>query len=256
MTRTKPVNTVSRPNVKNIGKKIFAVLNQPLFTLTFPIVEKKKPEPPASEKTVNLKKPAVVSRYRPIPGTVYPKPKPMHRGSNSVFIPSINREEFDKLSFVLRCRDRNSGRIFTDVLHVEQTQNGSRLITTDGKRMHVAEIGTKIKPGDYKPTVSKDLIVLGKPIPNVNFPNWERVVPVNTTRRGSINLENIPTRNHSRMSNMFTNLSGERVNPKYLADLTRKSWDIYCQNEKGKALLLKECGAKRKMYAVIMPLSG
>jgi hypothetical protein len=44
--------------------------------------------------------------------------------------------------------------------------------------------------------------------------------------------------------------------PNYLADLTKKPWVVYSQMEKRKALLLKEYGAKRETYAVIMPLAA
>jgi hypothetical protein len=57
-----------------------------------------------------------------------------------------------------------------------------------------------------------------------------------------------------RIDQTFTKLSGEKVNPKYLMDLRNKSWVIYCQKEKQKALILKEYGAY-ETFAVIMPLA-
>jgi hypothetical protein len=173
-----------------------------------------------------------------------------------IFSRFSNREEYEKILFILRACERNAGRSFTNVLHVERTKNGSRLIGTDGKRMHVAEIASRINPGDYKPVVTKEAVKLLKPLPNVNFPNWERVVPTNVVRCGCINLENAAAGENNRVNSSFTKMTGEKVNPSYLSDLTKKPWAVYCQNEKRKAVLLKEYGAKNEMYAVIMPLAS
>jgi hypothetical protein len=120
--------------------------------------------------------------------------------------------------------------------------------------MHVTEIRTRIKPGNYKTVVTKDTIKLGMPVTYVNFPNWQAVVPTDITRRGCIYFDNPAMNENSSVYKSFTKMTGEKVNPNYLADMAKKSWVVYCQNEKRKALLLKEHGAN-ETYAVIMPLS-
>ena len=256
------------PQTKTIGEKIVAVLRHPLFTIPFPkpVQAKhpagKKPEPPKTVKPAQQKKTVSRGSNRPMPVNgpyrpVTPRNVPQSRKTVSyIFTPERDKEEFEKIQFILRACDGYGGTGFTDVLHVERTKNGSRLIGTDGKRMHVAEIGTRIKPGDYKPVVTENAVRLGKPVPNISFPHWERVVPVNVVLRGCIGLENNVMGENKRVCGSLTKLTGEKINPKYLADLTKKQWVIYSQKEKRKALLLKEYGARRETYAVIMPLAA
>ena len=55
-----------------------------------------------------------------------------------------NPEDFERMSFVVKARAKASDRPFKTVLHVEQTRTGSRLVATDGLRLHVAEISKKM----------------------------------------------------------------------------------------------------------------
>jgi hypothetical protein len=185
------------------------------------------------------------------------------RTSSGVFTLIQNKDEFERILFVLKACNKQSERAFTTVLHVEQTRTGSRLVATDGIRLHVAEIGTKIRSGNYKPVVSKDTIRLGAPVRDVEFPAWTKVVPVRAARRGVINLEaagvgkaRSASMAMTRAYNAFVRQSGEKVNPHFLEDLPKRQWVIYCQNEKRKPLVLKEDGAAMETYAVIMPLAA
>ena len=185
------------------------------------------------------------------------------RTSSGVFTLIQNKDEFERVLFVLKATNKQSAREFTTVLHVEQTKTGSRLVATDGLRLHVAEIGTKIKSGNYKPVISKDAIRLGMPVGDVQFPAWTKVIPARAVRKGEINLESTgagKARSASmamtRAYNSFVKQSGERVNPHFLEDLPKKQWIIYCQKEKRKPLVLKEDGAAMETYAVIMPLAA
>jgi len=182
--------------------------------------------------------------------------QPRRSTGAGVFNSIHNKEEFEKILFVLRARERCGGRGFAEVLHVERAESGSRLVATDGKRMHVTEINARVKPGDYKPIATKDVIRLGKPVSGVQFPNWKRAVPADTLQRGCINPDNTAAGEGSPVYRSFVRQTGEKVNPKYLADLTEKPWAVYGQKEKGKAVLLKERGAKLETYAVIMPLAA
>ena len=257
MLQAKPVVNNPRPGKKTVGGKIVSVLRYPLFTIPFqkPAQAKRQEE---AEKPIEQKKAVKRNQNRPmtVNGPYMPvTPRnvpPVKNTASYIFTPERNREEFEKALFILRACDKR-GRAFTNVLHVEGMKNGSRLIGTDGKRMHVAEIGARIKPGDYKPAVAKSSVRLGKPVRGIIFPNWERVVPADVTLRGCINLENNAAGENCRS---LTRLTGERVNPDYLADLTKKPWAVYAPKEKRKALLLKEYGANRKTFAVIMPLAS
>jgi hypothetical protein len=172
-----------------------------------------------------------------------------------------NPGEFERMAFVVKACAKDPKRECLAVLHVEQTGTGSRLVATDGLRLHVAETSLKIKAGDYKPVVARDCISLGKPEKDTAFPNWRKVVPESVRKRGMINLEDAgmgKDRNQTeRLSvafNSFVRQTGELVNLRHIEDLTKKTWSIHCQAEKRKAIVLKEQGAKTDTFAVIMPL--
>jgi hypothetical protein len=260
MINNKSVVKQTRPGIQTVGEKLASVLQQPLFTITFPILkqakhpEKKGHEPPVTAKPVLPKK--TVNPICPASGKPSREPEAGRNYSAGIFTHIRNKDEFDKILFAIRACDKNGGAGFTKVLHVEQIKTGSRLIATDGKRLHVTEIRTQIKPGDYKPIVTQDVIRLGKPVSGIQFPNWRRVVPSNVTRRGCLNIEKSVIDERSPVYGSFEKQTGEKVNPRYLADLTKKPWVVYCQKEKRKALLLKERDAKTKTYAVMMPLAA
>ena len=261
MTQTKTIINKSTNGKQTFGEKLVSVLRQPIFTFTFSLPEIKKQELSKTEKTIEPKNPISNPRNYQQPTKVLHKPSTKRhvlqrqKSNPGFFTPIRNCEELGKIRFVLRACDKHRGREFTNVLHIENTKDGSRLVATDGKRLHVTEIKTRIKPGDYKPVVRKDAIILGKPVLNVNFPNWERVVPVNTVKRGYFNLKMTVVHDIEWAGKMFTEVSKEKINPKYLADLLKKSWVVYCQNEKQKALVLKEQNTP-ETYAVIMPLAA
>ena len=262
----KPVNGITRMQTR--GERLVSALRRTLFTIPFskPVrvknTVKKKPVPVAAAKTAVPEKAVKIRRNPPVPAAVNVKPvpprymPPQEKAVPYLFTAANDREEFEKILFVLRACDKTGNAAFTKVLHVECTGNGSRLVATDGKRLHVAEIGTMIKPGDYKPVITKEVIKLGTPVPNAGFPDWMCAVPVNTVRNGCINPVNTAAGVNNRACGSFVKLSGEKVNPDYLADLTDKPWAVYTRKEKRKALLLKELGAVRETYAVIMPLSA
>jgi hypothetical protein len=177
-----------------------------------------------------------------------------------------NPDDFERMLFVVKACARNGSFPFKNVVHVEQTRTGSRLVATDGLRLHVAEISKKIKSGEYKSHIAKDAIGLGKPLEGVKFPAWAKAIPENTEKRGVINLANSgmgkdrkETEKLSIAFNSFVKQTGEPVNIRYLEDLTKREWAIYCQNGKRKAIVLKEksgnmdTGTKGPL-AVILPI--
>ena len=275
MPQTKSVLNTFHSRIRTAGEKLETVLRTPLPPIPFPVPRKvkppakKKPEAPAAARVIEPIKPVKRRQNRlvsvePVRKTLPAQiPYSAQRAVRGMFTLTQNKEEFEKILFVLRACNKYSGTAFTNVLHVEKTETGSRLVATDGKRMHVADIKTRIKPGDYKPLITSDSIKLGLSLRDVQFPNWERVVPKATARCGIINLENTAigkaqstTREKNRVYHSFVNLAGEKVNPNYLEDLTKKQWAIYRQSGKYKPLLLKEDGAKMETYAVVMPLAA
>jgi hypothetical protein len=156
-------------------------------------------------------------------------------------------EDFERMRFVIKACAKTADVPFKMVLHIEQTRTGSRLVACDGLRLHVAEISKKIKSGDYKPRVTKDCVSLGAPLEGIRFPAWAKAIPEKTEKRGIINLEKTgmgkdreETERLSLAFNSFVRQTGEPVNLRYLEDLTKREWTIYCQGEKQKAIVLKE----------------
>jgi hypothetical protein len=174
-----------------------------------------------------------------------------------------NRDEFERVLFVVKACSIKSDHPYTSVVRVEPVPRGSRLVASDGKRLHVAEIETRIPPGDYRPAVTKDLIRFFAPVEGIHFPNWKRVVPDKTRKRGSIDLSRTGLGKDSKLTerltcafNDFRRQTGELVNIRYLEDLPKTEWTVYCQSEKHRAIVLRETGAAHEAFAVIMPLAA
>jgi hypothetical protein len=176
--------------------------------------------------------------------------------------------DFELMSFVIRACAKTADDAFKTVLHVEQTRTGSRLIASDGHRLHVAEISKKIKSGNYKPHVLKDTITLGEPVEGVKYPAWAKAIPETVVKRGAINLEQSglgrdrkETEKLSIALNAFTKQTGETVNIRYLEDLTKREWAVFSQNLKHKAIVLKQKNRKtgepdeKSPVAVIVPIA-
>jgi len=174
-----------------------------------------------------------------------------------------NPKDFERMAFVAKVCLKYSDSQIKTILHVEQTRTGSRLVATDGHRLHVAEISKKIKSGNYKPVVTKDTIILGKPVTGIKFPVWAKAIPEKMEKRGVINLADTglgkDRKENEKLSlvfNSFVKQTGEPVNVRYLEDLTKRVWIIYCQNEKRRAIILKENGKpnEKNPVAVILPI--
>ena len=275
MPEIKSVFDNFQSKAKTSGEKIISIWQKPISSIQFPVLKriktpvKKESETQVAVRNSDYNKPVKRDRQslistKPVKKPlIMQKPYPERRLIRGIFTLTQNKEEFEKILFVLKACNKYSDTAYTNVLHIEKADNGSKLVATDGKRMHVAEIETRIKPGDYKPLVTRDAIKLGIPLNDVHFPNWEKVVPRVTAKCGIINLENTTigkaqntSREKSRVYDSFVKQTGERVNPNYLEDLTKKQWVIYRQSEKQKPILLKEDGAKMPIYAVVVPLAA
>jgi hypothetical protein len=178
-----------------------------------------------------------------------------------------NPKDFELMGFVCRAISKTAEIPFKTVLHVEQTRTGSRLVACDGLRMHVAEISKKVKSGNYKVHATKDAIMLGEPVTGITFPTWSKGIPENTVKRGVINLEKSgigrdrkETEKLSIAMNAFAKQTGETINLRFLEDLTKREWVVYSQNERHKAVVLKQKGSKahepdeKSPVAVIIPI--
>jgi hypothetical protein len=204
---------------------------------------------------------------KPVMARKLPGPAPARKNSGRappiVFSPQKNREEYERVRFILKaCGKAGDDKTrFKTVLHVEQAQDGSRLVATDGQRLHIAVIETRIQNGEYRPVITRDTISLGEPVNGIPFPNWARVIPEKTRKRATLDFEKTgmgkdksETERLSRTYSVLVKKTGAMVNLRHLEDLTKTEWDVYCQAEPQKAILFKETGSKRETVAVIAPL--
>ncbi|GHV52229.1 hypothetical protein AGMMS49579_09140 [Spirochaetia bacterium] len=192
------------------------------------------------------------------------KREPLKRRSSrpEVFQVIQNHDELDKAKFVCKAIDRNGRSPYTHVLHVEQTTGGSLLVATDGKRLHVAQIKTRIPEGDYKVLITKDAVKICNPVDEANFPDWQRVVPETAKKKGSISLVKAGGKNAdykkiavNEAAKSIKQITGASINPEYIASLAGYSWYLYATESPGKPLLLFEKDSAMETYAVIMPLT-
>lgn len=88
----------------------------------------------------------------------------------------------DLIEWVAKARSTDPLRSFMDGILIEDTTNGHVVVSTDGGRMHYAEIpeGT-IPVGNYHYSVTKTDIVLMPA--DGQFPNWQSVLPKNLIER-------------------------------------------------------------------------
>jgi hypothetical protein len=246
--------------------------------------KKKVPsQTPQTEQTVGRTVTKAQRQAKPIekPARKAPaeKTKPQTKGEVLTFIQKFpatfqldrreHPQDFERMTFVLKALSTDPTRPAFALLHVEQTKSGSRLVATDGLRMHVTEIGIKIPGGNYKPHITKDTISFEKPVKDVSFPNWQRVVPDEPEKKGIIDLADAHMgKDHTKTGNLslafvsFMEKTGETINLRYLEDLPKTEWAVYTQG-KHKPVMLKQCEepcavptATHDTFAVIMPMNA
>lgn len=173
-----------------------------------------------------------------------------------------NAIDYENAIFVIKSISDDASRPFMCVVHIEESVMGSRLICTDGRRLHYADITMEIPEGDYTPVITKRSIFLKGPVQVGSFPNWKRVIPENGQDRGTVNLEKTSIgknlSQNARFSLAFSQIlekTGEIVNIRYLEDLPKKEWTVFSTEEKNKPIIFKWTVSGNELVAVIMPMS-
>jgi len=173
------------------------------------------------------------------------------------------REEFEKVAFVLKARLKEDKlNPFKTVVHAERIKTGTRLVASDGKRLHVADIQAKIQDGEYKPVVTRESISFGEKLKGIKYPDWNAVIPEKYRKRGIIDLGKTgmgkDRRETAALSVAFKYLmakTGEVINLGFLEDLPKTEWAFYKESGKQKVILLKPENAKQDSLVVIMPMA-
>jgi hypothetical protein len=181
-------------------------------------------------------------------------------------------DDFQRVVFVCKAlsTDRHDVRHFKFVVKVEKIldinkNEVSRLIATDGSRMHIAEIDWSIPPGLYYVNVKKDVITFQEQYPSEDdfYPNWQRLLgefSKDTKEICSVDLANTSLTKHivknGELSRQFATIirqAGNVINIRYLDDLAKISWKLY-RNANDKKFIFK-LNSDKELIALIMPFS-
>ena len=170
--------------------------------------------------------------------------------------------DFESAQFVLKALSEDRTRPSMCLVHAERTRSGSRLVCTDGRRLHVAEISIRIQEGNYEAVLTRTSIILKGPIPSPDFPNWRKIIPAKTIEKGTINLEKAALGKNagligslSLIHSQVVSKTGEVLNIQYLDDLQKKEWRLLSQEGKLKPILFQRTEDGKDIVAVIMPMS-
>jgi len=175
---------------------------------------------------------------------------------------ATDKDEYNALLFVLKALSTDETRPFLMVLHVEKRRGGIRVVATDGRRLHMADLVLGIEPGDYTSLVTKMSIIL-KPNSEVAFPNWRRVVPQTGAELGTLDFSAAsvgkkvgPCGQMTRAVVSLVEKTHEVINVHYLDDLSKAPWTIFGTSGSSRAVLLRRGNIDHGQTAVIMPLEN
>jgi DNA polymerase III sliding clamp (beta) subunit (PCNA family) len=92
---------------------------------------------------------------------------------------SKNSPAWEKFRFISGAKSKDTTRFSMMGIHIEQAGNKTFLVSTDGRRMHIATMDTlKIESGDYevKENTRDFMILYPRNEEDVNYPNWKKIV--------------------------------------------------------------------------------
>lgn len=173
-----------------------------------------------------------------------------------------NYKDYERIMFCLKALGKDSDPAFTHYLHVEAGRSGSRLIATDGKRLHFANLSIKIPAGNYQPVI-KDYSISFGTSKDIAFPAWRNVVPEDADYKGLLQLEGINSGSKVERDERFTNIycsflfdTGFNVNVGYIKDLPTVNWKIFTKTGRNNLVLLKNLKDEQNQFAVFVPVSA
>lgn len=182
--------------------------------------------------------------------------------SNYTITRQENYKDYERIIFCLKAVGKDSDPLFTHYLHVENARNGSRLIATDGKRLHVSNLSIRIPAGNYQPVVKDYSVTFGKSAPII-FPNWRNVVPGDAVYKGILELGGLGIGSKTERDEKFTDIyssflfdTGCNVNVRYIKDLPSASWKIFAKAGRNKLVMLQNTSDEQNQYAVFVPVSA
>lgn len=172
-----------------------------------------------------------------------------------------SKDTYEGIAFAAKAMDKKGRQHFTALVHAEASRDGTRLVATDGKRMHVTTVSLKLPAGDYRASVGRDSATLELDTQAAPFPSWRNVVPQETDMVGTIHLEGGRS-DSERLSVAHGDIiahTGQNVNITYLDELPKCTWRVYARkkgNGKNPLVMLRKSGDEDGMFAVIAPLAA
>jgi hypothetical protein len=178
-----------------------------------------------------------------------------------------SREDFERVLFVTKALSKNKNEpiVYKTIVHVEKEENEKcTVIATDGARLHAAEVGLSLLPGNYTVHITKNIIALRGPIENddISYPNWKKVYPANPIEKTIVSFEEksilkniFEAANMSRRLYSLIKNTKKLINLYYLNDLSKGvSWKVYVSTKMTNQPLLFKIEGNKLMFALIMPL--
>lgn len=173
-----------------------------------------------------------------------------------------NYKDYERLMFCIKALGKDEDPLFTHYLHVENGRTGSRIVATDGKRLHVAKLSSRIPAGNYQPKV-KDYAICFEKSEEIAFPSWKNVIPEDADYKGVLELEGMSCGSKVERDERFTNIycsflfdTGFNVNLGYIKDLPNVNWKIFIKNGKNRLVMLQNSSDPQNQYAVFVPVSA
>ena len=183
------------------------------------------------------------------------------KGKEVTITKAGNGRDYERVKFCMKAMGRAAAPSFVRYMHVENARRGSRIVCTDGKRLHVANLSVRIPAGNYQPKVAGDEIRFGKPS-EATFPAWRNVVPEDADFKGTMELGGLGTGTRTEREEKFSRIycalqsdTGVSVNMGFLKDLPGAKWKVFAQGGRKKLLML-ENSEEKEQFAVFVPLAA
>lgn len=172
-------------------------------------------------------------------------------------------KDYEKVFFVAKALSKTQTPPFTRCIHIESGRGGRRIVATDGRRLHVALIKQRIPTGNYHCEIRKGVITLSSLADEIEYPSWKNLIPrdrlyccacIDLAGSGMTERKDEALRLSLALSTL-ARTTGESVNIRYLNDLTKTNWLVYCQRG-SRLLLFRQQQESENVYALIGALNA
>jgi len=171
---------------------------------------------------------------------------------------SKNAPCWEKFRFISGAKSKDQTRFFMSGIHIEREGDKTLLISTDGRRLHIATLDTlDIEPGEYEVKENtRDFMIL-YPAELGQYPNWRQITKKIDSQKHIV--LNISSKNKLSFSQTLYDLyksTNEVFNMEYLEPLAAvngsrydNNWKVYFNINSNKAAVF----INKDLMAVIMP---